>query len=157
MHIGRPLAFTDVRAHTSALVNATNSARLFVVVRTLRVRPTMICSLISHSTLPWSCSLPVPPVTATAPQPAGGGGAPSLRGSAVRPLCPKPRPGVCSLPVLAGAASARSFEVGERLSYGITLVLCMTTYQALATAMLPVCGELLWIELFNFYCFIFSM
>ena len=50
-----------------------------------------------------------------------------------------------------------SFEVGERLSYGITLVLCMTTYQALATAMLPVCGELLWIELFNFYCFIFSM
>jgi len=46
-----------------------------------------------------------------------------------------------------------SWEVGERLSFGITLVLTMTTYQAIANSLLPVCGELLWIEIFSQYHF----
>ena len=46
-----------------------------------------------------------------------------------------------------------NWEVGERLSFGITLVLTMTTYQAIANALLPICGELLWIEVFSQYHF----
>lgn len=48
-------------------------------------------------------------------------------------------------------------EVGERLSFGITLVLAMVLMQTLVSAMLPVCGELLWVELFFFYNLVFSI
>ncbi|CAE7501314.1 acr-16 [Symbiodinium natans] len=41
-----------------------------------------------------------------------------------------------------------SHEVGERLSFGITLVLVIEVMKTTAASFVPVCGELLWIDLF---------
>ena len=41
-----------------------------------------------------------------------------------------------------------SFEVGERLSFGITLILAVEVSKGVFSAMIPVCGEALWLSLF---------
>lgn len=51
-----------------------------------------------------------------------------------------------------------SFEVGERLGVGVTMVLTIEINRAGLQTMLPVCGELLWLQVFfllhEIYCFI---
>ena len=39
-------------------------------------------------------------------------------------------------------------QVGERLSVGVTLVLTIEVSRSAVAAVLPVCGELLWLEVF---------
>ena len=41
-----------------------------------------------------------------------------------------------------------SFEVGERLGCGITLVLVVEVAKQTIQTLVPICGELLWMELF---------
>ncbi|CAK9113986.1 Acetylcholine receptor subunit alpha-type acr-16 [Durusdinium trenchii] len=41
-----------------------------------------------------------------------------------------------------------SFEVGERLSFGITLLLVVEVMKATVATFIPVCGETLWVDLF---------
>lgn len=41
-----------------------------------------------------------------------------------------------------------SFAVGERLGFGITLVLVVEVSKQTIASLLPICGELLWMELF---------
>ena len=43
--------------------------------------------------------------------------------------------------------SFMSWEVGERLGFGITLVLVVETMKATIAAVLPVCGEFLWADM----------
>jgi len=50
-----------------------------------------------------------------------------------------------------------SYEVGERLSFGITLVLVMEVLKTTISCFVPVCGELLWIDLFMLVCTIFCL
>lgn len=50
-----------------------------------------------------------------------------------------------------------SCEVGERLSYGITLLLAAEVTKVVMANFLPVCGELLWIDLFTVVCSAFSV
>jgi len=49
-----------------------------------------------------------------------------------------------------------SHEVGERLSFGITLLLVVEVARTSVAAFVPICGELLWIDLFmlvnSFFC-----
>jgi len=49
-----------------------------------------------------------------------------------------------------------SFEVGERLSYGITLILAVQVMQGTVSTFVPVSNELLWIDLFNLANLFFS-
>lgn len=49
-----------------------------------------------------------------------------------------------------------SHEVGERLSFGITLILTLEVARVVTSAWIPICGELLWVELFNVVQTIFS-
>ena len=42
----------------------------------------------------------------------------------------------------------RSYKVGERLGFGVTLVLTTEVAKGALTAVMPVCGELLWVQLF---------
>ena len=46
-------------------------------------------------------------------------------------------------------------QVGERLGYGITLVLTVEFGKVIFHEQLPICGELLWIEFFNTICLSF--
>ena len=41
-----------------------------------------------------------------------------------------------------------SFQVGERLGVGVTLVLMIEVAKVTMSSMIPVCGELLWLEIF---------
>ena len=52
------------------------------------------------------------------------------------------------LTVLSFAVFFMSFKVGERLSYGITIILAIEVNRMTLAGMIPICGELLWIELF---------
>ena len=45
-------------------------------------------------------------------------------------------------------------QVGERLGFGITLVLVVEVSKSTMSALLPICGELLWMELFFWINFI---
>jgi hypothetical protein len=56
---------------------------------------------------------------------------------------------------LSFGAFFMSPDVGERLGYGITLVLTVEVGKAVFHEMLPVCGEMLWIEMFNTIALIF--
>lgn len=51
----------------------------------------------------------------------------------------------------------RPCQVGERLGYGITLILAVQVMQITVAELVPVAGELLWVELFNtvnlFFCY----
>ena len=49
-----------------------------------------------------------------------------------------------------------SFEVGERLGFGITLVLVVEVSKQTVSALLPICGELMWIEIFIWVNFLFT-
>jgi len=42
-----------------------------------------------------------------------------------------------------------SHEVGERLGFGITLILAIEVSKSVFAGMVPVCGEILWLELFS--------
>eukprot|EP00966_Prymnesium_polylepis_P148277 3425415-Prymnesium_polylepis.1 len=50
-----------------------------------------------------------------------------------------------------------SFQVGERLSYGVTLIVAVQVAQQTVATFTPIAGELLWVELFNmtnmFFCY----
>lgn len=50
-----------------------------------------------------------------------------------------------------------SFEVGERLGYGITLLLTTEVSKSIVASQVPSCGELLWIELFFMINIMFTM
>ena len=41
-----------------------------------------------------------------------------------------------------------SYEVGERLGFGITLILAVEVSKGLVINLVPICGELLWVEIF---------
>ena len=41
-----------------------------------------------------------------------------------------------------------SYEVGERLAFGITLILAVEVSKGLVINLVPICGELLWVEIF---------
>ena len=45
-------------------------------------------------------------------------------------------------------AFGKSFSAEERLSFGITLLLVVEVMKATVATFVPVCGELLWIDLF---------
>ena len=49
-----------------------------------------------------------------------------------------------------------SFEVGERLGFGITLVLVVEVAKQTISTFLPVCGELVWMELYIWINWIFT-
>eukprot|EP00931_Biecheleriopsis_adriatica_P025326 TRINITY_DN15584_c0_g1_i1.p1 TRINITY_DN15584_c0_g1~~TRINITY_DN15584_c0_g1_i1.p1 ORF type:complete len:642 (+),score=74.35 TRINITY_DN15584_c0_g1_i1:262-1926(+) len=48
-------------------------------------------------------------------------------------------------------------EVGERLSYGVTLVLVVEVGKVTVSSFIPVCGELLWVDLFLLECTLFTL
>merc|ERR1719440_1875348 len=50
-----------------------------------------------------------------------------------------------------------SHEVGERLGFGITLILAIEVSKTVFQHMIPVCGELLWLELFSALNLIFCV
>ena len=50
-----------------------------------------------------------------------------------------------------------SYEVGERLSFGITLILAIEVSKSVFSGMIPVCGEVLWLELFAMLNLIFCI
>ena len=58
--------------------------------------------------------------------------------------------------LLSFAVFFMSFEVGERLGFGITLVLVVEVAKQTMSTLLPVCGELLWMEIFIWTNFIFT-
>ena len=51
-----------------------------------------------------------------------------------------------------------AFQVGERLGFGITLILAIEVSKTVFSGMVPVCGEALWLELFSalnlIYCIV---
>ena len=53
-----------------------------------------------------------------------------------------------ALTVFSFAVFFMSFQVGERLGYGVTLALTAEVSKATMASLIPVAGELLWIELF---------
>jgi hypothetical protein len=54
-------------------------------------------------------------------------------------------------------AVPRSFQVGERLGVGVTLVLAIEVSKVTFSAMIPVCAELLWIEIFFDANYVFTV
>ena len=48
-------------------------------------------------------------------------------------------------------------KTGERLGFGITLLLAIQLLNLLVSGLLPVCSELLWITIFNVVCSAFSI
>eukprot|EP00913_Durusdinium_trenchii_P036019 g33701.t1 len=50
--------------------------------------------------------------------------------------------------VLSFGVFFMSHEVGERLSFGITLLLVVEVMRSTVSTFVPICGELLWIDLF---------
>ena len=52
------------------------------------------------------------------------------------------------LTMLSFSVFFMSFEVGERLGFGITLVLTFEVTKTIVMEFVPVCGEVLWIDLF---------
>lgn len=50
-----------------------------------------------------------------------------------------------------------SHEVGERLGFGITLILATEVFKVVISGMVPVCGEMLWIDLFTNACSLFCI
>ncbi|KAL1520081.1 hypothetical protein AB1Y20_023556 [Prymnesium parvum] len=56
------------------------------------------------------------------------------------------------LTYLSTAVFFMSPEVGERLSYGITLILANEFNKFVVAGMVPNCGEMLWIEYFGYLC-----
>lgn len=50
-----------------------------------------------------------------------------------------------------------SFEVGERLGIGVTLVLTIEVSRGALQAVMPICGEWLWIEIFFFLNLIYTI
>ena len=48
-------------------------------------------------------------------------------------------------------------DSGERLSFGVTIVLIMVTQSVVVSSLLPLCQESLWINIFNFYSMIFTI
>ena len=51
--------------------------------------------------------------------------------------------------LLSFASFFMSYQVGERLGFGVTLILAVEVGKVVIAQMVPVCGELLWIEVFN--------
>jgi len=49
-----------------------------------------------------------------------------------------------------------SFEVGERLGFGITTLLTIELIKSTLTTLLPTCGEILWVSMFLFVHIIFT-
>lgn len=49
------------------------------------------------------------------------------------------------------------FEGGERLSYAVTILLILVAQSLVASSLLPVCQENLWINTFNFSSMVFTM
>jgi len=58
---------------------------------------------------------------------------------------------------LAFAVFFMSFEVGERLSFGVTLVLTSEVSKTIVAQQVPQCGELLWMELYFDVNLLFTM
>ena len=50
-----------------------------------------------------------------------------------------------------------SYAVGERLSFGITLLLAAEVTKVVISTFVPVCGELLWVDVFSFTCSVFNV
>ena len=50
-----------------------------------------------------------------------------------------------------------SYKVGERLGFCITLILATEVSKVVVSSMVPVCGELLWVEIFNMLNFAFTV
>ena len=48
-------------------------------------------------------------------------------------------------------------DSGERLSFGVTIVLIMVTQSVVVSSLLPLCREHLWINIFNFWSIIFTI
>src|SRR6056297_1483310 len=64
------------------------------------------------------------------------------------------------LSLISFAVFYMTFEVGERLGFGITMVLIVEVSKQTIQALVPICGELLWMELFfwvNFFATTFSL
>ena len=55
----------------------------------------------------------------------------------------------CVFTYLSFFAFFMSHEVGERLGFCITLILATEVSKVVISSMVPVCGELLWVEIFN--------
>ena len=45
--------------------------------------------------------------------------------------------------------------MGERLGFGSTMLLAITLQMTIVASFVPVCGELLWIDIFNWLNFSF--
>lgn len=58
--------------------------------------------------------------------------------------------------LLSFAAFFMAHNVGERLGYCITLILAIEVSKVVIAEMIPVCGELLWVELFGAVNFVFA-
>ena len=60
--------------------------------------------------------------------------------------------------LLSTLPACMSYEIGERLGFGITMVLVMEVAKQTLATLLPICGELLWVDLFvtssEFVCLI---
>ena len=61
-----------------------------------------------------------------------------------------------ALTILSFSVFFMSFQVGERLGVGVTLVLMIEVAKVSMSTMIPVCGELLWLEIFFLVNFIFT-
>ena len=55
---------------------------------------------------------------------------------------------ICLFTFMSFAVFFMSFQVGERLGFGVTLCLVSEVSKTIFSAYIPVCGELLWIELY---------
>jgi len=64
---------------------------------------------------------------------------------------------VLLLTILASAVFWFDVRCGERLGYGITVLLSITAVEIIASESLPTCPELLWIEAFTSGSFMFSV
>lgn len=62
-----------------------------------------------------------------------------------------------ALTVLSFSVFFMSFQVGERLGVGVTLVLVVEVAKATMASMIPVCGEMLWLEIFYLVNLVFTL
>ena len=68
---------------------------------------------------------------------------------------PPPGPSLLTLHCLPRVRTRGRHQMGERLGFCMTLVLTVEFGKMIFHEQLPICGELLWIELFNTTCLVF--
>ena len=62
---------------------------------------------------------------------------------------------VAILTILSFATFWMSYEVGERMGYGITLILANEVARATVMQLIPMCGETIWLDFYVFICTLF--